>query len=107
MLDTVVQELAMDPAKRWIQVLHLFIISILYSFLLYTTIFFKKVETAFFLRWWREQNEESQQLVWQLVQQGQVIGLPSTPASPLLILVQQGLILPLIHDLIFIVNPAT
>ena len=72
MLDTVVQELAMDPAKRWIQVLCLFIISILYSFLLYTTIFFKKVETAFFLRWWREQNDETQQLVWQLVQQGQV-----------------------------------
>ena len=48
-LDTVVQELSMDPDKKYIQ-----------------------VETAFFWRWWQEQDEETQQLVSDLVNQGQL-----------------------------------
>ena len=48
-LDTVVMELAMDPEKRFIQ-----------------------VETAFFWRWWQQQDEESQELVRQLVSAGQL-----------------------------------
>ena len=48
-IDTVVQELSMDPDKRFIQ-----------------------VETAFFWRWWRQQDEEMQQLVKDLVEEGQL-----------------------------------
>lgn len=48
-LDSVVQALADDPSKRFIY-----------------------VETAFFWRWWKEQNEKTQNLVKQLVQAGQL-----------------------------------
>ena len=48
-LDTVVQELAWDPDKRFIQ-----------------------VETAFFWRWWHQQEEETQLLVTDLVTSGQL-----------------------------------
>ena len=48
-IDTVVQELAWDPDKRFIQ-----------------------VETAFFWRWWREQDEETRQTVRELVERGQL-----------------------------------
>ena len=48
-IDTVIQELAMDPEKKFIQ-----------------------VETAFFWRWWRQQDEETQEMVKQLVGQGQL-----------------------------------
>ena len=48
-IDTVVRELAWDPNKRFIQ-----------------------VETAFFWRWWREQDEETRQTVTELVDRGQL-----------------------------------
>ena len=57
----------MDPAKRWIQVFF-FIIELSSHWYCFR----RKVETAFFLRWWREQDKETQELVWELVQQGQV-----------------------------------
>ncbi len=50
-LDTVVQELAMDPSKRFIQ-----------------------VETAFFWRWWQEQTEETKEMVVELKSRAGVIG---------------------------------
>ena len=48
-IDTVVQALAWDPDKRFIQ-----------------------VETAFFWRWWREQDEDTRQTVRELVDGGQL-----------------------------------
>ena len=48
-LDSVVDELSRDPARRFIQ-----------------------VETAFFWRWWRQQNGDIKQLVQQLVQEGRL-----------------------------------
>uniref|UniRef100_H2Z3Z1 Alpha-mannosidase n=1 Tax=Ciona savignyi TaxID=51511 RepID=H2Z3Z1_CIOSA len=48
-LDTVVQQLSVDPTRRFIY-----------------------VEVAFFSRWWREQNTEVQQEVKRLVQEGRL-----------------------------------
>lgn len=48
-LDSVMVELGLDPDKRFIQ-----------------------VEAAFFWRWWQEQDEEMQNLVRQLVNEGRL-----------------------------------
>ena len=47
-IDSVIRELSLDPEKRFIQ-----------------------VETAFFWRWWHEQNNATQDLVRSLVEAGQ------------------------------------
>ena len=48
-IDTVVEELAMDPEKKYIQ-----------------------VETAFFWRWWKQQDEDVREIVRALVNQNQL-----------------------------------
>lgn len=47
-LDSVVSELQVDPARRFVY-----------------------VEMAFFARWWRQQNNATQQVVRELVRQGE------------------------------------
>lgn len=47
-LDSVVSELQKDPARRFIY-----------------------VETAFFYRWWKQQDQQTRNIVTQLVEQGQ------------------------------------
>lgn len=48
-IDSVVQELLRDPTKRFIY-----------------------VESAFFFKWWREQNDDTRSKVSQLVQEGRL-----------------------------------
>ena len=63
-IDTVIRELAMDSDKRYIQVW--------FSFMFMLHIPDLKVETAFFWRWWRQQEAETQELVRNLVSSGQL-----------------------------------
>ena len=48
-IDSVIKELALDPKKRYIQ-----------------------VETAFFWRYWVEQNEDTKEMVKQMVNEGRL-----------------------------------